>query len=301
MSLHAPRVLLAALAGATLFVGIHGWWVAARLAELERRPPGLSPSELAVEVLRLETRLAALEEGLRDIERKKAQEGYEGRLPEPEPVAAAEGRPAKPEQRAPDWGAEIAAIRRELAALRKGLATPGDFAFAGEPPADLDLDELAILAAPRGGSSNPRAKSWSPEQVLGEPDSQAGGDHATAWATLQENAGLEWIEVEFANPVAPRGVLIRETFNPGAVVRVEAADLRGRYHLLWEGDDPTRAPGGNFVIFIEPGYFATRAVRVTLDTAKVSGWNEIDAIGLIGASRIHWAAAASASSTYASR
>ena len=42
-------------------------------------------------------------------------------------------------------------------------------------------------------------------------------------------------------------------------------------------------------------------VRVILDTSKVRGWNEIDAVGIRGAdNKIAWATKVEASSTYAS-
>ena len=41
-----------------------------------------------------------------------------------------------------------------------------------------------------------------------------------------------------------------------------------------------------------------RSVRVILDTFKVAGWNEIDAVELVGPTRRAWAEAAHASSFY---
>src|SRR5207244_95830 len=47
--------------------------------------------------------------------------------------------------------------------------------------------------------------------------------------------------------------------------------------------------------------FATRFVKLYIDSANVQNWNEVDAVGLVdGAGRVQWAVGAEASSTYAS-
>ncbi len=93
---------------------------------------------------------------------------------------------------------------------------------------------------------------------------------------------------------------VGETFNPGAVVRVAAVLTDGSESLIWEGiEDPAEAPVDRSFP-VKPGNLRARSIKIYLDTTKVPGWNEIDAVELVGkdGSR-QWVAQASASSTYA--
>jgi hypothetical protein len=196
---------------------------------------------------------------------------------------------------------EIQELRRrlqDLERLSRNLSAAQAFGDTGAILQAMEAQEQSSPPQTQQGS-NPGAIHWSPEQVLGEPDTMADGDRPTAWASRSPDAGPEWIEVDFADAVEPGGILVRETYNPGAVVRIEAVDGSGRYHTIWEGEDPTRESPGDFVVTPRQR-FATQRVRVHLDSAKVQGWNEIDAIGLMAGGRTQWAEAASASSTYAS-
>jgi hypothetical protein len=98
-------------------------------------------------------------------------------------------------------------------------------------------------------------------------------------------------------PVAE--VRIVESFNPGAVSRVAAILEDGSEAILWEGMDSTWETPGTLAVTV-PGEILTRTVVVHLDTARVQGFNAIDAVELVGrdGSR-QWASEAAASSTYA--
>ena len=52
--------------------------------------------------------------------------------------------------------------------------------------------------------------------------------------------------------------------------------------MLWKGKDATTDSPGILDIALDPTTFATRVIRITLDTSNVEGWNEIDAVQLIG-------------------
>jgi hypothetical protein len=145
-------------------------------------------------------------------------------------------------------------------------------------------------------------RSWGPEQATGPPDAWPGaGDIVTAWASLSEDGQDEWLLLEYVRPVRPNAVLIYETYNPGAVNRVTAFKLDGEEVEVWKGKDPTPAgkPNGVSVIPIKVN-FNTNRIKVYINSKDVAGWNEVDAVGLRDArGKIHWAAAAEASSTYA--
>ncbi|MEM7166949.1 MAG: hypothetical protein AAF581_15905 [Planctomycetota bacterium] len=205
--------------------------------------------------------------------------------------------------------AEVAAIREQLAAMQAAPPQNGFELFVNAANQNgavvltgetVTFQPTVPVMAPQttATGSNPGALRWDVDQFLGEPDSPA-GDHATAWASKEPDGGEEWIEAEFADDFVPDSILIRENFNPGAVVRVEALDASQQWHTVWSGNDPTQEVPGDFIV---PGSsFATRVVRVTLDTKRVKGWNEIDAVGLVVGNRTHWAVAGGASSSWAER
>jgi len=141
-------------------------------------------------------------------------------------------------------------------------------------------------------------RSWGPEQATGAPNTMVAGDQPTAWAPLQQDAGPEWLRVEFGKAVEVAEVRIRETFNPGAISKVIAVD-GGVERVLWEGVEEIRPAPCEFVVTAKGG-ISTRSIVVHLDTARVSGWNEIDAVELVGkdGSR-QWAQSAVASSSFA--
>lgn len=145
-------------------------------------------------------------------------------------------------------------------------------------------------------------RPWGPEQATGAPDTWPNsGDLTTAWASATPDGQREWLELTYKDAVRPAAVLIYETYNPGAVDRVTGYDPSGKEVELWSGADPTPAGSekGISVIPLHPDFDLTR-IRVYLDSPKVTGWNEIDAVGLLDAAgTTHWAAGATASSTYA--
>ena len=75
-------------------------------------------------------------------------------------------------------------------------------------------------------------------------------------------------------------VVWAETFNPGAVVRLDDTSDPANPVVLWEGaagSIPAMAVVGE-VTLDAPREIS--AVRVLLETHRVTGWNEIDAVGL---------------------
>lgn len=126
------------------------------------------------------------------------------------------------------------------------------------------------------------AATWHGEQALWAPNVfPTHADDSRAWASEDADGGIEHVTVSFSYPVRATSVLIVETFNPGAVMRVD--DLTdGRATALWSG---TASPATSSRIMrldlAQPRTIDT--LRIVLDTRRVSGWNELDAIGLIAA------------------
>ena len=111
------------------------------------------------------------------------------------------------------------------------------------------------------------------------------------------DGGGEWLLLAYDPPVRAFGLRVHEVLSPGAVARVTLIDEAGVAHVAWEGVDPTTKPGVFQLDFPATDY-AVRQVRLDLDTSRRKGWNEIDAVGLVGQAGISWAKTASASSYY---
>jgi hypothetical protein len=162
---------------------------------------------------------------------------------------------------------------------------------------------FAEVASPQGPRKVTSGRNWGPEQVTGEPDTRGSGDIVTAWASLTPDGQDEWLVLEYEERVVPVRIEIHETFNPGAVNKVGVFSADRNEVEVWSGTDPTPIGSGRGVSKIPISVdFRTNRVKIYLASAKVRGWNEIDAVGLVDAEgNTHWAVAAEASSTYATR
>lgn len=198
--------------------------------------------------------------------------------------------------------AEIDALRNEMEALAEAAASgPGG---RTRPVGTLSEDAISDFGALKfswgtmaPGNDHP---SWAAGQAVGAPDTDAQGDHPTAWASREPDAGIEWLSVRFAEAIRPDGVVIVESYHPGAVVKVEVRGPETSWRTLWSGRDPS-TPEAN-ELFVPYGAAASvDEVRVTLDTRLVAGWNEIDAVGLTRGDATLWGSEATASSSYADR
>lgn len=146
-------------------------------------------------------------------------------------------------------------------------------------------------------------RGWGPEQAVGAPDSEA-GDQFTAWASETEDDQPEWLLLEYAEVTRPKAVRVYENYNPGAVVEVIGIDAEGNEESLWKAstDSPRPASDGLVVELPVTSSRAVNQLKLVLDSPKVGGWNEIDAVGLVDESgEAHWARQAAASSAYAER
>jgi hypothetical protein len=140
--------------------------------------------------------------------------------------------------------------------------------------------------------------AWHSMQATGAPDTFMAGDITTAWATEATDKGIEWLELSYDNPIPANLVRIHETYNPGAVVRVELFDENGQQIAQIPVKDTNRNAPAFLNVSFPTTSAAVSTVKVVLDTSLVPGWNEIDAVELCGPSGRSWAASARASSWY---
>lgn len=161
------------------------------------------------------------------------------------------------------------------AAIASNDATP--IAIAVEPP---PRPAIVWAATVRSVSSQWSDTDWSAARVLGAPDAAPGSDDPNAWASLGADDRVEWIEVGLAQPRRLSAVQVFESYNPGAVSRVELITTSGAHVVAFAGGPMRMGETANMRMFElactdEP----IAAIHVTVDSMAVSGWNELDAIG----------------------
>jgi hypothetical protein len=123
--------------------------------------------------------------------------------------------------------------------------------------------------------------SWSANQVAGPPNVEKYADDGNAWAPKTQDGGIEWLDLKYVKPVHATELRVRESFGSGAVIKVELFDEHDVPHVVWTGTDSTT--GLNYLDLKFPKTdYKTARVKVTLATNLVPGWNEVDAVQLVG-------------------
>ena len=123
---------------------------------------------------------------------------------------------------------------------------------------------------------------FSPSQVLGVPNALPLGQISNdAWIPRKEGPN-EFVEVRFARSVAAQQVTIVENFNPGSITKVELVDTKGEKHEVYTNDNPGPLPEPYRTLEVKfpAADYRTLGVIVHMNTAKVEGVNQIDAIGI---------------------
>ncbi len=171
---------------------------------------------------------------------------------------------------------------------KRSVAAAPAASVAGATASTWDVDDNGLVAAHVQWASGASASSeyetnrWSAARATGEPNVfPRHGDDPQAWASHASDGGGEWLDVTWSSPVAATGLVVVETFNPGALARID--DLSGAQPVtLWQG---TAAPSSSSRVLrvTLPDKREISRLRLVLDTSRVAGWNEIDAVGLLPA------------------
>jgi hypothetical protein len=152
----------------------------------------------------------------------------------------------------------------------------------GIDPCVCVLSQWALSASATSYYNLEQAPNFYPEQATGAPDVNTCGDNPKAWAPLTNADIPEYLRLNYQTPVKASGVRIYETnyqFGNGFVYKVEFVDVNDQVHIVWQGDDDVPC-GGVFSPDIEPTNYLVKSVIVH---TQVFGWEEIDAVELIGA------------------
>lgn len=154
-------------------------------------------------------------------------------------------------------------------------------ASLARPKATDNRIGIQWASAVLGFSSEYSTDSWSARQALGVPNVfPQHGDLAHAWASREADGSAEWIELGFAQPRPASAVEIYETFNAGAVDKVELITASGRRIELHPSSSMQTVGANKLVVETQCTTEPIAAVRIDLASQNVSGWNEIDAVGL---------------------
>lgn len=156
------------------------------------------------------------------------------------------------------------------------LALP--LAFVG-----AQADVISQWASAAVATSEFSPTDWSAQQATGSPDTRECADLPTAWAS-QSATGRDALTVFFDQPVFATQVNIYQSYNPGAITRVDyvLADGSGFLTINNSADPGTPCPGV-MTIDTERTKDAVFGVRLYLDQSLTGNWNEIDAVQLVGA------------------
>ena len=171
-------------------------------------------------------------------------------------------------------------LKVRLDAASSGGPSPSAAGATAEPVGPAG--EIRQWAASATASSQYTDRDWSAQHATGSPDTPDYGDHPTAWAPSSSDAAFEWLVLTYARSVVPTKVLVWESSGSGALTMIEALpDGSATWKTLWKGTDPSPDALTTFSPPLVDTTISTNRLRLTIDT-KVPGWNEVDAVELVG-------------------
>jgi hypothetical protein len=172
--------------------------------------------------------------------------------------------------------------------------------------ADAAPDEGKLLrqwASAAEATSEYSKDNWSATRATGAPDVEGCGDNGKAWASAKKD-GRDTLTLHFDTAVLPTQIIIHQTYHPGAITAVELllADRGATVPIPNSADPDTTCPHA-FTLAVPQGIPAVDGMVIHLDQTIGGGWNEIDAVELVGRDAgikltRQWASSAEASSQY---
>lgn len=144
-------------------------------------------------------------------------------------------------------------------------------------------DGLRQWASAATASSEYSSSDWSAAQATGAPDTEC-GDDPHAWAAASTD-GKEWLELTYSTPVVPTEINIHQNYNASQIVEVDLISLDGETHVAWTGqaEQVDYCPDIMTITLPDQYPFPVIGVRLVVDQSILGlGWNEIDAVELVG-------------------
>ena len=144
--------------------------------------------------------------------------------------------------------------------------------------------EIRQWAVDASASSEFADDFWGEKQLIGSPDTKRCGDYQTAWASAGSDT-IETLVLTYTLAVKVTEINIVETFNPNQVVQVIVLGENGEKRVVY--DEPPVAVDRpcpyTLTINVDNMKFKSRVIRIVIDQSVLGlGWNEIDAVELVG-------------------
>jgi len=143
--------------------------------------------------------------------------------------------------------------------------------------------EIRQYAASAEATSERDPLAQGAVQAAGPPNTPGCGDYRSAWATADAN-GSGALTLLYPELVTPTTVVVYETYNPGFVTRIDVVDVYGEVHTIYQAQPraQSQCPFTLVVRVEDAGYEGNRVIVYVDQTTSGGGWNEIDAVELIG-------------------
>jgi hypothetical protein len=143
--------------------------------------------------------------------------------------------------------------------------------------------EIRQYAASAEATSERDPLAQGAVQAAGPPNTPGCGDYRSAWATADAN-GSGALTLLYPELVTPTAVVVYETYNPGFVTRIDVVDVYGEVHTIYQAQPraQSQCPYTLIVRVEDADYEGNRVVVYVDQTTSGGGWNEIDAVELIG-------------------
>ncbi|MEA2009025.1 MAG: hypothetical protein U9O54_07875 [Chloroflexota bacterium] len=135
-------------------------------------------------------------------------------------------------------------------------------------------------------SSEFAVPEWGADQATGAPDAPGCGDYQFSWASAASD-GIATLELTYETPVYITEIIIIQSFNPDQVIKVEVLDPDDEFQVIYQKlpEAVGRPCPYHLSLLVDNLDFKSNVIRVTVDQSVLGlGWNEIDAVQLLGVS-----------------
>jgi hypothetical protein len=189
---------------------------------------------------------------------------------------------------------ETVRLTQSAASLQRDLARSTDAVLLTQTPAAITLteaaptlsllgrQEVAQFAAAASATSQLSDFDWAAIQAAGPPNVEGCTSSPNSWTTQEATGSLT---LSYAQLVRPTRLRVHQNFNPNFISRIVITDIYGEQYVVYE-----QTPGAigicPFVLDVDVplgGTYPANRVTVFLNqTGSAGGFNQIDAVELIG-------------------
>lgn len=153
--------------------------------------------------------------------------------------------------------------------------------FVPKPPPDSPKYEQWVSGVLEFSSEYGRG--WEAATLIGPPDVTVTGCQSAkgSWAALEADLPAEFLHVEFSEAVFPQSVVVHQNVNPGGLRQIEFFG-DGQSVMINVQDRSTDCPSASVFDVADQVDFPIDNLRLVIDGKHKTGWEEVDAVKLIG-------------------